>query len=391
MQPERELTLTSTFRIVLLPMVLSLMFDLVAGIFLGMNFEKLMLQYPMILVVIPGLMGLRGNVFGSLGSRISTSLYLGSSHPTLGDEYILKNVFFSVWVATIPAIILLGIATIKFFNISNLLIAVQIVIDSSILISTILGVITATIVIQSFKRGVDPDNIVGPAITTFADLVSIPSIVLFIILFESVSDIWILSIFFVIFLVISIYLSVRNGAADYRAYKETVTIISLLALIQSVTGNILQEFSEILHQALMLSFAYPAVIGSIGNYGSIMVARTSTKLHLGELEHILSRRNLEDILYIFPTSLIIAPIIFIFSTIVAIQFTNESFPVLSIFIYFMVIYILLTFAVLIFSTLLSIWLYKKGVDPDNGGIPLTTTLTDIVGTIVIVFLAYIIA
>ncbi|WP_456467772.1 magnesium transporter, partial [Archaeoglobus sp.] len=358
--------------------------------FLGMSFEKLMLKYPMILIVIPGLMGLRGNVFGSLGSRISTSLYLGSSQPSLGDEYISKNIFFSMWAATIPALILLAVAAVKFFNVSSFLIAVQIVIDSSVLISAILGFVTALIVIQSFKRGIDPDNIVGPAITTFADLVSIPSIVLFIFLFESARGIWVISTFFVVFLFISVYLSFKNGY-DRKAYRETVTIISLLALIQSITGNILQEFSGVIHQAMLLSFAYPAIIGSIGNYGSIMVARTSTKLHLGEIEYLGSKKSLSDVLYIFPTTLIIAPAIYLFSLLASTHLANASLPVLTTFVYFLIVYLSLAAAVLIFSTALSVWLYKEGVDPDNGGIPLTTTITDIVGTVVVVLLAYIIA
>jgi len=389
LQPERELTLTLAFRIVLIPMVLSLIFDLIAGVFLGMSFEKLMLSYPMILIVIPGLMGLRGNVFGSLGSRISTSLYLGSSQPSMKDEHISKNIFFSVWAATIPALILLVIAGVKFFDLGSFLTTTQIIVDSSVMISAILGFMTALIVIYSFRKGIDPDNIVGPAITTFADLVSIPSIVLFIFLFESIKGFWAITILLVSFLVISVYLSVRGGY-DRKAYKETVVIISLLALIQSVTGNILQEFSGVIHQAMLLSFAYPAIIGSIGNYGSIMVARTSTKLHLGEVEYIGSKKSLVDIFYILPTTLVIAPIIYLFSLLASTHLANASLPLVSTFVYFLIAYLSLAALVLVFSTVLSVWLYKKGVDPDNGGIPLTTTITDILGTVVVVVLAYLI-
>jgi len=389
LQPERELTLTSAFKIVLIPMILSLIFDLIAGLFLGMSFEKLMLSYPMILIVIPGLMGLRGNVFGSLGSRISTSLYLGSSQPSISDEHILKNTFFSVWAATIPALILLVIAGLKFFDLSGFLTTTQIIVDSSVMISAILGFMTTLIVIYSFRRGIDPDNIVGPAITTFADLVSIPSIVLFILLFESIRDFWALTILLVSFLIISIYFSVRGGY-DRKAYKETLIIISLLALIQSVTGNILQEFSGAIHQAILLSFAYPAIIGSIGNYGSIMVARTSTKLHLGELEYVGSKKSLVDIFYILPTTLVIAPVIYIFSLLASTHFANANLHFISTFVYFLIAYLSLAVLVLVFSTVLSVWLYKKGVDPDNGGIPLTTTITDILGTVVVVVLAYLI-
>jgi len=386
LQPERELTISSALKQVLVPLAPCLIFDLGAGIFLGISFEKLLTTYPEILIVIPGLMGLRGNVFGSLGSRISTSLYLGSSDPTIKDEYVSKNVFFSIWAATIPALILFLIAALKFFGKEGLTTSFQVILDSSVVISAILAVMTALIVIGSFRRGLDPDNIMGPAVTTFADLVSIPSIVLFIFLFERYTGAWISTVACVIALAMSVYLSIRGGY-DGKAYKETLLIVSLLALIQSITGNVLQEFSEVIHRALFLSFAYPAVIGSIGNYGSIMVARTSTKLHLGEL----SVGKLSDAPYVFLTSVVIAPTIYVLASLFASTFTGAPFPEAKDFLYFMIVYLALAAFVLLFSTTLSIWLHRVGVDPDNGGIPLTTTLTDIVGTTAVVILAYLIA
>ncbi len=386
MQPERELTISSALKQVLVPLALCLVFDLGAGIFLGISFEKLLTTYPEILIVIPGLMGLRGNVFGSLGSRISTSLYLGSSDPYIRDEYISKNVFFSIWAATIPALILFLIAAVKFYGKSSLTVSFQVILDSSVVISAILAVMTALIVIGSFRRGLDPDNIMGPAVTTFADLVSIPSIVLFIFLFEKYTGAFVSTIACAIALAMAVYLSVRGGY-DKKAYKETLLIVSLLALIQSVTGNVLQEFSEVIHKALFLSFAYPAVIGSIGNYGSIMVARTSTKLHLGEM----SVRKLSDVAYVFLTSLFIAPTIYILASLFASIFAGLPYPEAKDFLYFTFVYLLLAAFVLLFSTTLSVWLHRVGVDPDNGGIPLTTTLTDIIGTIAVVILAYLIA
>ncbi len=389
MQPERELTLTTAFKALLPPMLLSLLFDLSAGVFLGISFEKLMLVYPAVLIVIPGLMGLRGNVFGSLGSRISTALYLGSSQPSLHDEFVLKNVFFSIWAATVPAFILLGVAAIKFPDFHQIFTAFNIILNSSVVISTVLGFMTALIVIQSFKRGFDPDNIVGPAITTFADLISIPSIVAFILLLENFRHADIVTIFFASLLIAAVYISLRNG--DRRAYKELLVIISLLALIQSITGNILQEFSEVIHRAALLSFAYPAILGSIGNYGSVVVARTSTKLHLGEVERFLSRKVLLDTLHIFATSIVIAPLIFAFSAAISMYFGFQ--PKLSVFTAasFIAIYAFLAIFVLLFSALLSVVLYERGIDPDNGGIPLTTTISDIFGTVTVVLLAGLIA
>jgi mgtE-like transporter len=386
--PERRLTVKTAFRLILPAMYLSLVFDLLAGFFLGVNFEKLMLHYPALLIILPGLMGLRGNVFGAMGSRISTSLYLGSAQPVLKDEFIAKNVFFSIWAATIPAMILMFIAFLKFFDFSQLASVFQIVLNSSVLIALLLSVVTALIVIVSFRKNIDPDSIVGPSITTFADLISIPSLVLFIFILEKMAGFSTLLVTFsLILLTFSIFFSLKNATTgDRRIYREVLTIITVLAVIQAITGNILQEFSHLVHSVVFLAFAYPAVLGSTGNYGSVIVARTSTKLHLGEIERV-SYEILHDVGRVFLTSLAVSPLILLVSTAFSSMYGfTYSFTAFTIAVFFAV-YLFLVFFILVFSSLLSIFLYNVGVDPDNGGIPLVTTLSDVIATAAVVGMA----
>ncbi len=384
--PERELSFRIAFRLILPVIAFSLFFDLLAGYFLGSNFDKLMTRYPILLIIIPGVMGLRGNVFGAMGSRISTALYLGSSRATIKDEFVLRNVFFSVWAATIPALILLFIALLRFLSTSNLAV-VEIIINSSVTQGVLLSVATAGIVILSFRRNIDPDSIVGPSITTFADLISIPTLIFFIMVFERTklsTPIFVISI---IILSLSMFLSFKGASKDdLRIYKEVLTIISALAMIQAITGNVLHDFSGTINRIPFLAFAYPAILGSTGNYGSIIVARTSTKLHLGEIERF-SYRDLKDAVTIFSTSLVIAPTIFTISNLFSALHGNQAVLSVDAAILFISFYFPLVFIMLIFSFVLSIFLYRVGVDPDNGGIPLVTTLSDVVATVVIVWMA----
>jgi len=62
--PERELSYRTALRLIVPVLYLCLIFDVFAGFFLGTNFEKFVENYPYLLIVLPGLMGLRGNVFG---------------------------------------------------------------------------------------------------------------------------------------------------------------------------------------------------------------------------------------------------------------------------------------------------------------------------------------
>jgi len=383
LQPKRELTAILALKSLLPPLFLSLLFDIIAGSFLGVSFEKLMVSYPTILFILPALMGLRGNVFGSLGSRISTSLYLGSAEPSFSDKLVRNDILFSIWAATIPAFILLTVASLRFPEPELIIKTFYIILGSSVSISVILGILTAVIVIQSFKAGFDPDNLVGPAITTFADLVSIPSIILFILILEYLGSFEYLAALFICILLFSFYNTIKNR----RGFKELLIIISILALLQCITGSLLQEYSEDIHASTILAFAYPAILGSVGNYGSIVVARTSTKLHLGEVTSFASRTVVLDIFYVFLVSVVIVPVIFLSSVLMSSFLGSKSKIDILAFVMFSSIYLLLTALILIFSAIISISLYRRGVNPDDGGIPLATTISDIFGTVAVVVLA----
>ena len=54
--------------------------DLIAGIILG-KMTFFLETFPGLLVVIPGAIGMRGNIFGSFASRLSTSLHIGLISP----------------------------------------------------------------------------------------------------------------------------------------------------------------------------------------------------------------------------------------------------------------------------------------------------------------------
>ena len=54
--------------------------DLFAGLILG-NMTFFLETFPGLIVIIPGAIGMRGNIFGSLASRLSTNLHIGMISP----------------------------------------------------------------------------------------------------------------------------------------------------------------------------------------------------------------------------------------------------------------------------------------------------------------------
>ncbi len=387
--PERAISIRVVFRIILPLFLLTLLFDFVGGAFLGAYFQKLMLHYPAILIILPGLMGLRGNVFGSLGSRISTRLYIGDLEPSIRERHVSNNILLSIVASSLPAFILWLISVIKLQ--SPAFDALEIVISSSVFIGLVLGITTAWVVILAFRKRVDPDNVAGPAITTIADMISIPGLILFILLFEKFSilihSLFIIVLIFLIGATFSIWRFEERSIA-----REVFTIVTVLAVFQSFTGATLQTFSHIIYSSLILSFAYPAIIGSLGNYGSIVAARTSTKLHLGEITERISGSDLKEILSFASISPILSILIIILSWLLAFLtgLPVESLVFWKIILIFASVYIPLSIAIMLLSYHISVLLYNRRIDPDNGGIPAITTIADLAGTFAIALVSYLI-
>jgi mgtE-like transporter len=190
----------------------------------------------------------------------------------------------------------------------------------------------------------------------------------------------------IVLLVISIYFS--RGKELKRIKKEVLSIITSLAVLQSITGSLLHEFSEIIYLSIFLSFAYPSIIDTLGNYGCIIVARTSTRLNLGEIEKGDLKGLIDDLKAILPTSILIFPFISLVPVYLSyLTLGNFFFKPIAISIFF-ASFVFLIFLVILVAFYLAVALHCLKIDPDNGGIPLITTIADFLGTAYTVAIAF---
>ncbi|HNR25503.1 MAG TPA: divalent cation transporter, partial [Methanobacteriaceae archaeon] len=74
--------------------------DLVAGLFLSSMTETLTIL-PGLLILIPGAIGMRGNIFGALGSRLGSNLHIGILSPELKKSTILSQNIISAMILTL--------------------------------------------------------------------------------------------------------------------------------------------------------------------------------------------------------------------------------------------------------------------------------------------------
>src|SRR3954470_8004695 len=83
--------------------------DLVAGLTLG-AITHTHDELPGLLVLVPAAIGMRGNIFGALGSRLGTSIHAGTFEPNLRerDGIVSQNVYSAI-VLTLASSVFLGV------------------------------------------------------------------------------------------------------------------------------------------------------------------------------------------------------------------------------------------------------------------------------------------
>ncbi len=149
---------------------------IVAGSTLGVMADILQ-NIPGLIVVIPAIIALRGNISTAFGSRLGSAYHLGIiDAENMWNDELKQNIIGSLVLSFLISIIIGILAyatTILFFDIHpDPLKLISIVLLAGVISAIILTLMTIVIIFIVFKRGYDPDNITGPALATFGDIVT---------------------------------------------------------------------------------------------------------------------------------------------------------------------------------------------------------------------------
>jgi mgtE-like transporter len=153
----------------------SLVGGLLAGVVLG-GMRSDLRAVPGLLVLVPALLATRGNVYGSLGARIATGLHQGLIEPRVGagDERLraavaaaIANGVVAALFAAAAAVAVLSALGAPVAPLPRLL---GIALVSGVLSGVALTVVVVTVVFAGYRRGHNPDPLVGPLVTTTGDV-----------------------------------------------------------------------------------------------------------------------------------------------------------------------------------------------------------------------------
>ncbi|WP_457742651.1 magnesium transporter [Thermococcus sp.] len=362
---------------------LCLIFDFVGGAVLGKNWNTIMSYFPILVFIMPGLMDLRGNIFSALASRFTTKLNLGLIE-SISDPEVTTQIVMAILSSKIPLIVLWVVGLFLVHNLVQDVIVLLMVIASAIFIGVILGYGTAAITIIPFKKGYDPDLIAAPLISSLADLITMPTMVYFALLYLHHPGSFYVLAFTMLGVLLWLAFRAKFKHEHKRAFGELATVIGAMALIETVTGGLLVTYEKIINAVIIVSVMWPSVNDSMGNFGSIIAAKVSTKIHLEGVEAVKSRETLYD----FVSLLILAPILGYLTNLISmwvvIHYIHRPAKILWQFILGFPLVILVA---MLIGLIVAILADKYNWDPDNVAIPVVTTLSDVIGTMFLVWVA----
>ena len=148
---------------------------LAAGVVLG-GMRAELRAVDGLLVLVPALLATRGNVYGSLGARLSTGLHQGLLEPRPGADddrlraavaaALFTGVVISVVAAVLVWLVLSGLGR----SVAPAWQLVVVAAVAGLLSGVALTAVVVAVVVVGFRRGYNPDTLVGPVVTTAGDV-----------------------------------------------------------------------------------------------------------------------------------------------------------------------------------------------------------------------------
>ncbi len=370
---------------------ISLFTALAAGIILG-SITDTLLELPGLIVLAPAAIGLRGNVFGALASRLSTMARLGELrfsrkiNTNVGQNLLASislSIFCSFVLALLAKIVSEAFGTDKAISLADFF---TISIIGAIIPTLIVLFVTIFLAKICVKRDWDLDNIAAPIVTATGDLVTIPSL-LFATIFIKLG--WISTFVGFVSAAAAIAIFLLSIFSKYmllkRIIRESTPVIIVGGLISIFAGITVQGRLESLSQFTIFLVLVPPLLSINGSIGSILSARISTKLHLGTLpSHKISIPGAsEDFAIAYSLAVPIFLLIGIFvSVFTVVGHLSGPSNILLILVSLIAGLIATTFSNII-GYITAIITYRFGLDPDNFAVPTVTSVSDLIGAVVL--------
>jgi mgtE-like transporter len=352
-------------------------------------------RLPGLLVLVPAAIGMRGNIFGALGSRLGTSIHAGTFEPTLRERSgaVYQNAY-AATVLTLASSVFLGVAA-RLISVAlgqtSISVAdfVAISILGGVLGSGVVGTFTVVMANLSNRHRWDMDAVSAPLVTAIGDVVTIPALWLASLIAGIAYVTAIVALVTGLFCVVVAIRGVMTKLPlARRVILESLPILALAGVLNILAGAIVEQRLDRFVAFPTLLVLIPPFLEDTGALGGILSSRLASKLHLG----IISPRLIPE-----PPAILDTSIIFLFSVSVFFfvgvsawtvgeiaPLKGASLPFGTVIGIAMVAGFFATILSTIVAYLAAVATYRFGLDPDNHGIPIVTSTMDFLGAATLV-------
>jgi mgtE-like transporter len=352
-----------------------------AGSILG-KMEGVLILVPGVFVLIPAILDLRGDVGLSFGSRLSSLLHLGLMKPSFELTSLLTNNILGSFSLSFSFSAFFGILAHLFCLVLHLptvgitkltLIGLM----SGMLSSLVLIPFTLFLAIFSFKKGLDPDNIISPAIAVVGDGIAMVSVFLATMIIRKIT------IPDYSYLIIFLFAAKESFPSRYRFFRifaESSPVIVICGILGISAGLFLHYHQAEFSAAPYLLVLLPQLISKGGSIGSIAGMRLTSGLYIGYTKPFSWNKYVwQNLLAAFYLSLILVLPVAAITHITALLLHIGS-PIFSVILILTFIGMVpLSLGVSLLSFLIASISKRIHLDPSNVVVPLITSIGDVGG------------
>ena len=372
--------------------------DLLAGLALSFMDQDLR-NLPGLLVLIPAAIGMRGNIFGALGSRLGTGINAGQFEPSLRRGGLLRRNATSSWYLTLATCLFLGLAAhvvalairnpaITGTNVLSWADFVTISILGGVLGSLVVGASAVGISMWAHERRWDLDSVSAPLVTAIGDIATLPALWLAAQFIKTQPGLtpWVAAIAAVFCLVETIRGIRTKDPLVRRIVRESMVVLFVAGMIDLIAGSVLELKVESLLAVPALLILVPPFLEDTNALSGILSSRLGSKLHLGLIEPTPIPQLLAwvDIAINFVFALSVFFMVGLSAYLVALVTHTHPPGLLTMLEISLIAGFLATAISCTVAYYSAIATFRFGWDPDNSAIPISSAVMDLAGTMCLV-------
>lgn len=355
-----------------------------------------------VFILVPALLGLKGNLEMTLASRLSTQANLGNMDSRkeqwkliAGNMALIQCQAIVVGSLAAIAAVVMGWIPDGVFDFNHALLLCASSMLTASLASFVLGMIMVAVIMFSRWVKINPDNVATPIAASLGDLTTLALLSwIASMLFEAIGqNHWLAPVIILGCLFLTPlwgYIAASNHYTKEVLDSGWTPVIS--SMVISSVGGLILDFTVSNFKGIAVF--QPVINGVGGNLVAVQASRISTSLHqkghpgyfppgtpplclspfsafCGSDSHSRTARVLLGM--VIPGHLIFS------YTISYLHAGHTSFTAI-----FMLIYltaaVLQVLLLLYIAHVMTLWMWKEGIDPDNSAIPYLTAIGDLLGT-----------